>query len=103
MSDIAETIEPTPAAPKKKRGRPPRRAPRTVVPFVAPDEFAGMTATMCCNACTPERCVISGVNVCAHPNKGGLQSGLMNKPDVAACYLRARKALEHQKIDLTGG
>ena len=101
MSDAA--TEQVTAEPKKKRGRPARRPARTVIPFKAPDEFAGMTATECCIACKPDRCVISGMNVCAHPNKGGLQSSLMQKADAMERYTRARKVLAHQKIDLTNG
>ena len=46
--------------------------------------------------------IISGVNVCAHPNKGGLQPILMQDQKAMARYQRAKKALAHQKINLTG-
>jgi hypothetical protein len=36
-------------------------------------KFAGMTVEDCPTACTPDRCVISTVNVCKHPAKSGTE------------------------------
>lgn len=104
MSEPAENFNPAepvaPAAPKPKRGRR-RAAPRAkakVVPFKAPDEFAGMTKLDCCTACKPDRCVISGSNYCAHPFMSGLQS--ITDPQIVARFGRAKASLAHQRIDL---
>lgn len=57
------------------------------------DELGGLTATECPFDCGPEKCVISGLNVCSHPNKGGMQSVVMNDPEALKRYNRARKIL----------
>jgi hypothetical protein len=64
------------------------------------DEFAGLTATECCTDCRRDRCVISGVGVCAHPGKTGLQAVHSNPPDRAAVerFERAKTALAHQQV-----
>lgn len=100
MNEIQEQTEPKPA---KKRAKPKKaKAKRMAKPFIAPTEFAGMSAFDCCTACNAEGCVITGIAACAHPNKGGLQAGLMRNPAVLSRYERAKKALAHQKIDLRG-
>lgn len=104
MSDAAEKIDPPaePAKPKARR-KPQRRKPAAkVVPFKAPDEFAGMTPSECCSACGPNMCIISGIALCAHPHKGGLQAALWNDPARVARYNRAKKALAHHMLDLRG-
>ena len=107
MSDPAENTAPEPAPEKatpRRRKQKRRRHIATgekVVALKVPVEFAGMTETECCGACNVDRCVISGINVCTHPFKGGLQPGLANKPDVLARFERAKKVLAHRKIDLT--
>ncbi len=100
MSEPAENTEAP--APKKKSGWPKgkQRKKANVVPFKAPEEFAGMTVTECCLACKPDSCVISGVGICAHPNKGGLQPTLARDPSRLERYGRAQKALAQQKLDL---
>jgi hypothetical protein len=99
MNDETESSTPVQIAkPKKTRQRRKRSAPKK--PFVAPAEFAGLTATTCCTNCREDRCVISGTGVCAHPHKGGLQPALMGNQQTLATYARARKALAHQTIDL---
>lgn len=101
MSDAAEELPPSETPPKravKRRRKAPRRK-ADVVPFKAPDEFAGMTKLKCCSACVPEKCVISGIGYCMHPLKSGTQS--ISDPVVVARYGRAKKVLEHQRIDLS--
>ena len=104
MSEAAEDIthQPVPPAIKKRRKQQRRRtaAPATkVAPFRAPDEFAGMTETDCCDECGPDRCVISGINICGHPFKGG-QIPHGNQPAFER-LMRAKKALAQRKLDPT--
>lgn len=74
MSDTPEIANEAPAAPKKKakpKKKQAKRAapkPAAVAKFDA-GEFEGVTPTLCCKACTEERCVISTVGVCKHPMK----------------------------------
>lgn len=105
MSDAAEKIgteqQPAPGKRKTRRRKRHKATGQKVVPLKVPDEFAGMTELECCAGCTAERCVISGVNVCGHPFKGGQ----IRHSDAAALArsIRARKVLAHRKIDLTAG
>lgn len=92
----------TPAAapvekPKRKQIRR-RRVGRTVTPRAAaePSEFEGLTRIACCDACKPDRCAISGINVCAHPFKGGLQSGQQHDGKMVARVARAREYVKDQ-------
>lgn len=98
------TMTDTPVAPKPavKRKAARRKAPAAASPGAKPpSEFAGITAVDCCNGCTVEHCVISEMNVCAHPMKGGLQSALMSNPDVMRRHRAAKTYLARAKIDLT--
>lgn len=108
MSDQTVVQEP---APKKRGGwpkgrkRPKRAKPvanESQQPMKAPAEFAGLTEQDCCADCCMEKCVITGMALCGHPFKGGLQPALMSKPDIVERFGRAKKALAHRKIDLTG-
>lgn len=89
----------------------------------------GLTSKTCCNACTPECCVITGrqfvrfknegpevekgelkvtyttgyTTSCGHPYKGGLQAKHKMMPDVMNRYAKAEAYLEHQKIDRKAG
>jgi hypothetical protein len=85
---------------KKARAKAPRRAR----PAAAPEpkdraEFEGLYADMCCEECTQARCVISGMNYCAHPRKGGLQSVGMNDPIAVSRLNRAKAYLKQQEGD----
>lgn len=100
-----------PAKPKRKYRRRYARRLKTAAPkappFKAPEEFAGMTQYECCDVCKENLakekpcCVISETNRCLHPMKSGIPPEFMNNPKVLARYMRAKKALAHQKIDLT--
>jgi hypothetical protein len=68
----------------------------------ANDEIGGLTATECSFDCSAERCVISGQNVCSHPNKGGIQAVIMNDPEALKRYNRARKMLAVQAANKRG-
>lgn len=101
MTMTEPTTAPKPARKVAKRRK--RRAAATTKhePKAAPvpSEFAGLTATACCDECRVDRCVITEIGICGHPLKGGLQPALMVKPDVVARYARARKAMAHARID----
>jgi hypothetical protein len=97
---MTETQIEKPAAPKRKRKA--RKSPRRAS-FQKPSakaEFAGLTATTCCNACNPDGCVISGINVCAHPFKGGLQSAQLGQHETVKRFDRAKRVLAGQKINV---
>lgn len=65
-------------------------------------DLTGISASDCPYDCTAERCVISGLNICGHPFKSGLQGALAAQPDVAARYSKARKMLHKQKLNVGG-
>lgn len=98
MTEEAKTVEAPKAKPKRKYKRHAAAKPKVA----APPEFEGITPTDCCSGCGPDKCVITGIALCGHPFKGGLQPALMGKPDVVARFTRVKKALAHQKIDLMG-
>lgn len=66
-------------------------APKTDVAAAGP--FAGLTVAACCKACDVDGCVISGKPYCAHPRKGGLQTGDMGNADAVARLHEAQKQL----------
>jgi hypothetical protein len=76
--DMSMTEQSAIEAPAAKKPAPKKRrnAARKPVQAAAPkarDNLTGLTGSTCCADCGPEGCVISGINVCAHPRKGGLQ------------------------------
>ena len=102
---ITET--PIEEAPKKKVIKKKRKArafpkQRAEAKAPVPSEFAGLSTTDCCDACTKEGCVISAMNYCAHPFKNGLQSAQMQDNDALRRFNRAKAALRNQMIDLRG-
>ncbi len=82
----------------RKHGRPPK-AEKEPEPEIESDEFYGITPRECCAKCRPNQCVITGVGICAHPYKNGLQGALTAKPDVVDRFMNAKKYLSHQKVD----
>lgn len=92
------TEQPAKKAPAKKRhARPKRAAP----PAAKPSEMEGITVTDCPMACGSTKCVISGVNVCAHPHKAGLQVSVQNE-DSLRRFNQAKRMLGQRKLDLQG-
>jgi hypothetical protein len=67
------------------------------------DELEGLTAVDCCESCSPEKCSITKIGVCGHPQKGGLHAISMQDPAVLRKFNQARKLLalertaQHQK------
>jgi hypothetical protein len=56
-------------------------------------DLAGISKDNCAKACTVAGCAITGVNTCAHPNKGGVQRALMGDVEILARYADACKIL----------
>ena len=79
--------------PVKKGRKPPRRAS-----FQKPGKpaapFPGLTRTQCATSCSATGCAISGKNYCAHPTKGGLQTGDMNDPAALKRLQAARDQID---------
>lgn len=90
----------TPPKPKrtyKRRAKPARRVGDIMATQKASD-LAGLTITDCCDGCNEKRCVISGVGVCAHPAKGGLQGAQMGDMAAVKRFNRAKAMLGEQKL-----
>lgn len=102
MTMTEPTTAPKPARKVAKRRKRRAAAPATKrepKPAPVPAEFAGLTATACCDECRVDRCVITEIGICGHPLKGGLQPPLMVRPAVVERYNRAKKAMAHARID----
>jgi hypothetical protein len=56
-------------------------------------DLAGITKESCAKACSEAGCAITGLNVCGHPRKGGVQRALMGNLEVLARYADACKIL----------
>jgi len=63
------------------------------------NELAGLTVAECPSACTAEQCVISGVAICAHPYKGGLQIRCTN-PESMMRFNAAKMMLGKAKLKI---
>lgn len=88
---------------RKRRAAPhapaaPKAEPKAAAAAKA-SEFEGITQSECCFDCDPDKCAITGIGVCGHPYKGGLQSSLLSKPDVVRRYQAVRRILAHQVTD----
>jgi hypothetical protein len=96
-----ETEANIPARPAKKRQKR-KLASRAAAPPAAKADspFAGITSMECCDGCHKDGCVISGMNYCAHPFKGGLQAAQMNDQAALKRFNRAKAVLKDQMIDL---
>jgi hypothetical protein len=92
-----DTTTETPVAPPKPKRKWTRKAKPAAPPQKA-SEFAGLTIMDCCDGCTENKCVITGLNVCGHPAKGGLQSAQLGKMDVVKRFNRAKNMLAGQKF-----
>jgi hypothetical protein len=102
---MTDTAAPTEAPKKKtvKKARKKRPFPRARIEAAAPkvvQQFAGISANECCDACNKDNCVISQSFYCAHPMKGGLQAAQMNDPEALRRFNRAKATLKDQMIDL---
>lgn len=65
-------------------------------------DLTGLSPTDCPYDCNPAGCVITGIAVCGHPFKGGLQGALQAKPEIVTRFQRARKILHNKKLNLGG-
>lgn len=91
--------EPTPKKPVKRRKKPARARVQKAVSAQSSDPQAGLTAAECPFDCNADRCVISGIGVCGHPRKGGLQPAIQRDPEAMTRYNEARKTLAHLAVD----
>lgn len=89
---------------RRKRKAAPRAkaATKAAAPADKPNELDGISQSDCPFDCDPEKCAITGINVCGHPYKGGLQSALMSRPEVVRRYQAARRIIAHQVTDKKG-
>lgn len=101
--DTTTEQSPAPKKPAKRRIKKRKLTPTVSkvkeATVKADDKFGGLTATECPYDCNANSCVISGLNVCGHPRKGGLQPAVQRDPDAMERYNAARKILAHQAVD----
>ena len=107
--------EPTPPAPKpKNKGgrprkfklvpRPPLRETLAPAPQTSAGIYEGITGGPngdCCAGCEATLCVITGDNICGHPNKNGLHAKHKMQPAVLRRYNQAKLILSHQQAAAT--
>jgi hypothetical protein len=93
--------EPTSETPAPAKSAKKRHARANKRPVEQTSEFAGLTVSDCPEKCSAKGCVISGVGICAHPHKGGLQAMLQNPASMRRLN-EAKRILGKQKIDLRG-
>jgi hypothetical protein len=98
MSDQSQATELPPQPVKQRRKRGPNRPKLAVVATPKPSPFAGMTKMNCCDGCHKGHCVVSNNTYCAHPYKGGLQTGDQMKHEAVKRYGAAKAYLAHQAI-----
>lgn len=100
MSENLETIEAPVNAPAKRKKRAVKKAaPKPKAEAKEANPFAGITAKDCPAACTPERCCISTVAICAHPLKSAANGF---GPVTMTNREKARKMIKHQMVDARG-
>ena len=97
MSDQNQATELPPEPVKQRRKRGPNR-PKAAATVVKPSPFIGMTRANCCDGCHKGHCVVSNNTYCAHPYKGGLQTGDLIKHEAVKRYAAAKAYLAHQAI-----
>jgi len=86
--------------PTKKRAKAkakPETAKRVPAPPGSP--LAGLTALDCASGCTATCCAISGIGICAHPAKGGLQPNLQNDKSMRL-YNQAKQIIAGLKLKI---
>jgi hypothetical protein len=106
MTDIS-IIEDEDEKPAKPARKPVKRAKKKAKATAAPKRIpappgsplVGLTALDCASGCTAKQCVISGVGICAHPNKGGLQAGLQNDKSMRM-YNQAKQIIAGLKLKI---
>ncbi len=104
IEDEDETEKPArkPKPAKKKRAKRAKvaaepKVKRILAPSGSPLE--GLTALDCASGCTATCCVISGVGICAHPAKGGLQAMLQNDKSLRM-YNQAKQIIAGLKLKI---
>jgi hypothetical protein len=86
----------------KKRAKPAKKAkpaePKRI-PAPPGSPLVGLTALDCASGCKATCCAISGVGICAHPAKGGLQANLQNDKSLRL-YNQAKQIIAGLKLKI---
>lgn len=99
MTMLDQTTEaPKPKKPRKAAKKRARAKATPPAPKPTGD-FVGITPSDCPDACSAERCVISGRGICSHPYKGGLQA-MMQTPDAIRRLNAAKRAIGKRKLEI---
>ncbi len=99
ISIIEDDAEKPARKPAKKRAEAKAAAKRAPAPAGSPLE--GLTALDCASGCKATCCVISGVAICAHPAKGGLQAALQNDKSLRM-FNQAKQIIAGLKLRIGG-
>jgi hypothetical protein len=95
MSEAVEKPEVDFEADKKPgRSKKTRRPQRRASPQKPTAPFPGLTRMACATVCNAKGCAISGKSYCAHPTKGGLQTGDMGDPAALKRLQQARDQID---------
>lgn len=81
----------------KKRAKPAAKR----IPAPAGSPLEGLTALDCASGCKATCCVISGVAICAHPAKGGLQARLQNDKSLRM-FSQAKQIIAGLRLKISG-
>ncbi len=101
--DIIEDTEDQDETAAKKKGKKTKAKKPAVkrVPAPAGSPLVGLTALDCASGCKANCCAISGVGICAHPAKGGLQANLQNDKSLRM-YNQAKQIIAGLKLKISG-
>lgn len=95
---ITEIVEPPkPARKPRGKAKAKKQAAAKVKPLPTEGMLAGLSGLNCPTGCNAKHCVISGVGICAHPHKGGLQPQLQNEKSLRR-FAEAQEILAHRKL-----
>lgn len=102
MTDISivEAEDDTEKKPVRKAKKRAKSAAKCI-PAPAGSPLEGLTALDCATACKAACCVISGVGICAHPAKGGLQANLQNDKSLRM-FNQAKQVIAGLRLKIGG-
>lgn len=102
MSDISIIEDKDEAEkPARKKGKKRAKPAAKRIPAPAGSPLEGLTALDCASGCKATCCVISGVGICAHPAKGGLQANLQNDKSLRM-FNQAKQVIAGLKLRIGG-
>lgn len=100
VEDEAEKPARKPKKPAKAKPAKAKKAPAVKrVPAPPGSPLVGLTALDCASGCKATCCAISGVGICAHPAKGGLQPSLQNDKSMRL-YNQAKQIIAGLKLKI---